>query len=58
MAAKIPPRIALPRGWQTHVRSAILPVISLAWYATASTRSWAANGMNSRIRLQAEVGTG
>lgn len=39
----------------THVRSGMLHVIALAQYATASTRSWAANSLNSRIRLQAEV---
>ena len=48
------PRIPLPKSWSTHVRGAILHVISLAQFATAHTRSWAANSVNTRIRLQAE----
>jgi hypothetical protein len=36
------------------VRAAILHVISLAQFATAHTRSWAANSVNARIRLKAE----
>ncbi len=48
------PRIPLPKSWPTHVRVAILHVISLAQFATAHTRSWAANSINARIRLQAE----
>jgi len=47
-------RIPLPKSWPTHVRTAILHVISLAQFAAAYTRSWAANSVNSRIRLQAE----
>ena len=48
------PRIQLPKSWPIHVRGAILQVISLAQFATAHTRSWAANSVNARIRLQAE----
>ena len=48
------PRIRLPISWPIHVRAALLHVISLAQFATAHTRSWAANSVNSRIRLQAE----
>ncbi len=48
------PRIPLPKAWSTHVRWAILHVISLAQFATAHTRSWAANSVNARIRLKAE----
>jgi transposase InsO family protein len=48
-------RISLPKSWPIHVRTAILHVISLAQFATAHTRSWAANSINSRIRLQAEL---
>jgi hypothetical protein len=35
---------------------AILHVISLAQFATAHTRGWAANNINSRIRLKAVFG--
>ena len=48
------PRIPLPKSWPIHVRAAILHVIALAQFATAHTRSWAANSVNARIRLQAE----
>ena len=48
------PRISLPKSWPVRVRTAILHVIALAQFATAHTRSWAANSVNSRIRLQAE----
>ena len=54
MAAKKPPTIALPKSWTKHVRTAMLHVISLAQYATAYTRSWAADSTNGRIRIKAE----
>ena len=47
-------QIPLPKSWPINVRTAILHVISLAQFATARTRSWAANSINSRIRLRAE----
>ena len=53
MASK-DPRIPLPKSWPVHVRAAILHVIALAQFATALTRSWAANSINARIRLKAE----
>ena len=54
MAAKKPPTIPLPKGWTKHVRTAMLHVISLAQYATAYTRSWAADSTNARLRIKAE----
>ena len=53
MAGEKKPRIPLPRGWTSHVRSAVLHVIALAQYATVYTRSWAANSLNMRVRLKA-----
>ena len=47
--------IPLPRGWPSRVKSAILHVISLAQFTLATTRGWAANRPNSRIRLKAEL---
>ena len=32
----------------------MLHVVALAQYATAYTQSWAANGLNVRVRLKAE----
>ena len=48
-------RIRLPKGWQKHVRSAVLHVISLAQYAAIYTRAWAADSSNKRVRLKAEL---
>ena len=50
--------IPLPRGWPSQVKSAILQVISLAQLTLAHTRGWAANSLNSRIRLKAELARG
>ena len=55
MAAKKPPTIPLPKSWTGHVRTAILHVISLAQYATAYTRSWAADSTNGRIRITVSI---
>ena len=49
-----PPRIPLPRGWPRRVRSAVIHAISLAHFSLTSTRSWAANSWNARVRLKAE----
>ena len=51
MAAKKPPSIPLPKSWTKHVRTAMLHVISRAQYATAYTRSWAADSTNARVRI-------
>jgi transposase InsO family protein len=45
----------MPKGWPEHVRSAILQVIGSAQLALAGTRGWAANSVNSRIRLKAQL---
>lgn len=47
-------QIQIPKDWNKHVKSAVLHVISLAQYATAYTRSWAADSSNARMRLTAE----
>jgi hypothetical protein len=49
------PQIPFPKGWKKQVRSAVLHVISLAQYATAYTRTWAADSTNARVRLKAEL---
>jgi hypothetical protein len=54
MPQKHAPNVPLPEHWKKHVKSAILHVISLAQYATAYTRSWAADSRNARVRLTAE----
>ncbi len=54
MAAKKPPAIALPKSWTKHVRTAMLHVVSLAQYATAYRRSWAADSTSGRLRMKSE----
>ena len=49
------PKIPLPRGWKPRVRSAVLHVLSLAQYAAVYTRGWAADSVNRRVRLQADL---
>jgi hypothetical protein len=39
------------------IRAAIVHVMSLAPFAAAHTRSWAANSINSRIRLPGILAT-
>ena len=48
------PKIALPKGWNDNIKSAMLHVISLAQFGMAYTQGWAANSINSRIRLEAK----
>ncbi len=44
--------ILLPKGWPRRVRSAVIQVISLAHVSLITTRSWAANSWNARVRLK------
>jgi len=48
------PRIPLPKGWQGCVKSAVLHAIALAHYAIVNARAWAADSINTRVRLSAE----
>ncbi len=48
------PDIPLPSKWDKNVKSAILHVISLAYYAIAAARGWAANSINARVRLSSD----
>ncbi len=47
-------RMALPNGWNRSVKSSLLRIISLAQFAMAYTRAWAANSPCERVRLKAE----
>jgi transposase InsO family protein len=49
------PSIMLPTGWPGNVKSAVLHAISLAHFIFAYTRGWAANSINERVRLKAEL---
>jgi hypothetical protein len=55
MSIQNPPRIPLPKSWNKHVRSSLLHVISLAQFAVAYTRGWAANSINPRLREKSEL---
>ncbi len=46
--------IPLPRSWPGRVKAATLQVISLAQFALAHARGWAANSQVARVRLKAE----
>jgi len=46
--------IPLPVGWPDCARAAVIHVISLAHYAIACARGWAANSVNVRLRLAAK----
>ncbi len=46
--------IPLPRSWPGRVKSATLHVISLAQFALAHARGWAANSQVARGRLKVE----
>ena len=46
--------IPLPSGWAKNVKSPALHIISLAYYAIATARGWAANSINARVRLAAK----
>ena len=48
------PAIPLPGSWTSRVKSAILHAISLAQFALAHSRGWAADSANARVRLKAE----
>ena len=47
-------KTALPAGWPRCVKPAMLHVLSLAQYAAAYTRSWAADSRNAWLRLRAQ----
>jgi len=47
--------VLLPANWPSNVKSLILQVISLAHLAIIHSRSWAANSVNSRVRLQGKL---
>ena len=48
------PTLPLPKSWPRRVRSAVIQVISLAHYSLITTRSWAANNWNARVRLKSQ----
>ncbi len=52
------PMIRLPEGWQRHVRSAVLHVISRAQYAMVYARNGAVDSLNGRVRLMAQHSPG
>jgi hypothetical protein len=49
------PKIPLPRGWPTSVKSAVLHVIAYALFTMTYAGGWAADSVNTRVRLKAEL---
>src|SRR5271166_1902988 len=50
-------RLALPKDWTRSIQAALVHVMALAHYAIVSTRSWAADSVNARVRLKAKADT-
>jgi hypothetical protein len=48
-------KLALPRGWPARIRSSTVRAISLAPFSVTFARGVAANNINKRMRLQADV---
>ncbi len=55
MSAQAEPHIPLPKGWNKHVRSSLVHVISLAQFAAAYIRGWGADSINPRLRQKTEL---
>ncbi len=57
MSSQTAPRIPLPKGWNKHVRSSLLHVISLAQFVAAYTRGWGSDTRQKSelLRLAATV---
>ena len=51
MRQKLPP----PRGWNRHLQSSVLQILSLAWDTLVSLRGWAARTSSLRVRPLAEI---
>jgi hypothetical protein len=49
------PRVSLPKGWPRSATTAVLHIVSLAQFALAYSRGWAANCPNARVRLRARL---
>src|SRR6266852_5136849 len=47
--------LTLPRGWPRRIRSAAVHAISLANFALTTALGWAAQSLNPRLRLRAEM---
>src|SRR2546422_800081 len=47
--------LTLPRGWPRRIRSAAVHAISLADFALTTALGWAAQSLNPRLRLRAEL---
>lgn len=49
------PKIPLLKGWPVSVKSGVLHVMALAQFAMTYARGWAADSVNTRVRLKAEL---
>jgi len=54
MPTQKPPRISLPKGWPSYVKSGVLHIISLAHFSITHARGWAAKSVSARVRIAAE----
>ena len=54
MSDEFTPEFPAVSVWPKSVRSIVLHVLSMAHYAMAAARGWAANSINARVRLTAQ----
>ena len=48
-------KLPLPRGWNRHVKSSVLQVLSLSWYCFTAIRGRAAESRKVSLRFRAEI---
>jgi hypothetical protein len=51
----LPHPLPLPGGWPRRVRAAAVHAVALADFALTTALGWAAQNLNSRLRLHAEL---
>ena len=54
MRTQKPPKIPLPKGWPSHVKSGVLHIISLANFSITQARGWAAKSVSACDRSSAD----
>ncbi len=52
MRTQKPPKIPLPKGWPSHVKSGVLHIISLAHFSITRARGWAVDEGGPKALLQ------
>ncbi|MCZ6689538.1 MAG: DDE-type integrase/transposase/recombinase [Planctomycetota bacterium] len=45
----------IPRGWNRHVKSSVLHVLSLSYFCFSTIRGWASRSRSMQVRLRTEI---